>query len=259
MPLEACTLNLGCEELWSWSWWSLAPLGACISLPTQGRPCFCSYLSINVLLQTDGTVGCGAAAKCIQGPTASFPAPLAFRVELSGFHLLQSLHSQPIHGILHGRTWTVLVHINSGRHTPGHGTQERLTSLRSTKQILEKLFKTHPATVFSRPNSAHDTDSTTVLPSRGKAIPVSDISQFCATVGFERLQAKWPSLSKGNEIAHVSAVPDTQCEHAKTSSWAWLAGGGPSTLLTTETFSFWQSLSKVPTLPRCHTTTYLKV
>lgn len=58
------------------------------------------FLSINVLLQTDSTVRCGATAKCIQGPTASFPAPLAFGVELSGFHLLQSLHSQPVHGIL---------------------------------------------------------------------------------------------------------------------------------------------------------------
>lgn len=60
----------------------------------------CHYLSINVLLQADGTVGRGAAAECVQSSTAPLPAPLTLGVELSGFHLLQSLYSQPVHGVL---------------------------------------------------------------------------------------------------------------------------------------------------------------
>lgn len=68
------------------------------SPPRMAR--LCCYLSVDVLLQADGTVGRGAAAECVQGPAAALPAPLALGVELPGFHLLQSLHSQPVHGIL---------------------------------------------------------------------------------------------------------------------------------------------------------------
>ena len=65
------------------------------------------YLPVDVLLQADGTVRRGAAAERVQGPAAPLPASLALGVELPGFHLLQGLHSQPIHGILCSRTWPV--------------------------------------------------------------------------------------------------------------------------------------------------------
>lgn len=59
-----------------------------------------SYLTIDVLLQTNGTVRGGAAAQRIRGSAAALALSLAFGLELSRLHLFQSLDGHPVHRAL---------------------------------------------------------------------------------------------------------------------------------------------------------------
>lgn len=59
-----------------------------------------SYLTIDVLLQTNGTVRGGAAAQRIRGSAAALALSLAFGLELSCLHLFQSLDGHSVHRAL---------------------------------------------------------------------------------------------------------------------------------------------------------------
>lgn len=67
---------------------------------------FFSHLPVDVLLQTDGAVGGGAAAQRIRGSTAALALALSFGLELSRLHLFQGLNGHPVHGALcQGERW----------------------------------------------------------------------------------------------------------------------------------------------------------
>lgn len=62
-----------------------------------------SYLPVDVLLQTDGAVGGGAAAQRVGGSAAALALAFSFSLELARLHLLQSLDGHSVHGALQRR------------------------------------------------------------------------------------------------------------------------------------------------------------
>lgn len=59
-----------------------------------------SYLPVDVLLQTDGAVGGGAATQGIRRAAAALALAFSFGLELARLHLFQSLDGHSVHGAL---------------------------------------------------------------------------------------------------------------------------------------------------------------
>lgn len=59
-----------------------------------------SYLPVDVLFQTDGAVGRGAAAQGVGGSAAALTLALPFGLELPRLHLFQGLARHSVHGAL---------------------------------------------------------------------------------------------------------------------------------------------------------------
>lgn len=86
----------------AWNSLTQAPQKPLITKPGQMERGSSSHLPIHVLLQTDGTVGGGAAAERVRGSAAALAQALSLGLELPRLHLLQGLDGHPVHGALRG-------------------------------------------------------------------------------------------------------------------------------------------------------------